>query len=81
MQTTTTEFALRLTAALLLGFGVGLERQWRQRMARTRTNALVCVGASAFVMAGSLVEHDPDAAVHIAAYVVSGSASWARASF
>jgi putative Mg2+ transporter-C (MgtC) family protein len=65
-------FALRLFSALLLGAVVGLERQWRQRMAGTRTNALVAAGASAFVMAGSLVGDDPTATGRIASYVVSG---------
>jgi len=59
-------------AALLLGAIVGLERQWRQRMAGTRTNALVAAGASAFVMAGTLIDNDPTAAGRIASYVVSG---------
>ena len=65
-------FAGRLAAALLLGAVVGLERQWRQRMAGTRTNALVAAGASAFVMAGLLVDGDPSARGRIASYVVSG---------
>jgi hypothetical protein len=34
------DFLIRLGSALLLGTLVGLERQWRQRMAGTRTNAL-----------------------------------------
>ena len=37
----TLDFSLRLGAALLMGAAVGLDRQWRQRMAGTRTNALV----------------------------------------
>lgn len=65
-------FVSRLFAALFLGTSVGLERQWRQRMAGTRTNALVAAGASAFVMAGSLVNQDPTASGRIASYVVSG---------
>lgn len=65
-------FAWRLTAALLLGAVVGVERQWRQRMAGTRTNALVAAGASAFVMTGLLVSDDPSARGRIASYVVSG---------
>lgn len=65
-------FAGRLFAALLLGAAVGLERQWRQRMAGTRTNALVAAGASAFVMAGLLLDGDPSARGRIASYVVSG---------
>lgn len=65
-------FAWRLAAALLLGAVVGLERQWRQRMAGTRTNALVAAGASAFVMTGLLLSDDPSARGRIASYVVSG---------
>ena len=51
---------------------VGLERQWRQRMAGTRTNALVAAGAAAFVMCGLLLEDDPSARGRIVSYVVSG---------
>lgn len=65
-------FSLRLFSALLLGAVVGLERQWRQRMAGTRTNALVAAGAPTFVMAGLLVGEDPTATGRIASYVVSG---------
>jgi hypothetical protein len=65
-------FLYRLLGAGLLGSIVGLERQWRQRMAGTRTNALVAAGASAFVMAGSLLVDDPSARGRIASYVVSG---------
>ena len=45
---TTVEFVLHLVCACVLGGIVGLERQWHQRMAGTRTNALVAAGASAF---------------------------------
>ncbi|HEX7158672.1 MAG TPA: MgtC/SapB family protein, partial [Edaphobacter sp.] len=70
---TTLQFVLRL--ALAIGFGslVGLERQWRQRMAGTRTNALVAAGAAAFIMSGYLLEgDDPSARGRIASYIVSG---------
>jgi putative Mg2+ transporter-C (MgtC) family protein len=69
---TTLHFTLRLFTALLLGAVVGLERQWRQRMAGTRTNALVAAGASAFVMAGSLLVDDLSATGREASNVVSG---------
>jgi putative Mg2+ transporter-C (MgtC) family protein len=72
MSPTTLQFLARLMSALLLGAVVGLERQWRQRMAGTRTNALVAAGASAFVMAGLLITNDPTAAGRVASYVVSG---------
>jgi putative Mg2+ transporter-C (MgtC) family protein len=72
MTLATLIFALRLMSALLLGALVGLERQWRQRMAGTRTNALVAAGAAAFVMCGLLLDNDPSARGRIVSYVVSG---------
>ena len=65
-------FGLHLLSALFMGATVGLERQWRQRMAGTRTNALVAAGASAFVMCGFLLGDDPSARGRIISYVVSG---------
>jgi len=65
-------FVLRLGAALLMGVCVGLERQWRQRMAGTRTNALVAAGAAAFVMCGFMVRDNSRGEAQIVSYVVSG---------
>src|SRR5579862_842013 len=66
------DFFLRLGAAVLMGAVVGLERQWRQRMAGTRTNALVAAGASAFVMCAFLVRESARSEAQIVSYVVSG---------
>ncbi|MGP0076316.1 MAG: MgtC/SapB family protein [Bryobacteraceae bacterium] len=66
------DFLLRLGVALLLGACVGLERQWRQRMAGTRTNALVSAGASAFVMCAFMVRDTSRSEAQIVSYVVSG---------
>ena len=66
------DFLSRLGGALLLGALVGLERQWRQRMAGTRTNALVAAGASAFVMCAFLVGDPLRSEIQIVCYVVSG---------
>jgi putative Mg2+ transporter-C (MgtC) family protein len=66
------DFVTRLFAALLLGAVVGLERQWRQRIAGTRTNALVAAGASAFVMCAFLVRDPNRNEAQIVSYVVSG---------
>lgn len=41
-------FATNLLVAMVLGSVIGLERQWRQRVAGLRTNALVCTGACMF---------------------------------
>jgi putative Mg2+ transporter-C (MgtC) family protein len=66
------DFVTRLFVALLLGAVVGLERQWRQRIAGTRTNALVAAGASAFVMCAFLVRDPNQNEAQIVSYVVSG---------
>src|SRR5215472_3029343 len=66
------DFIFRLGAALLMGAAVGLERQWRQRMAGTRTNALVAAGASAFVMCEFLAGQAVTNPTQIVSYVVSG---------
>src|ERR1700749_2307183 len=64
------EPALRLGLALLLGSAIGFERQWHQKMAGLRTNALVALGASGFVVFSGLVGGgDP---TRIAAQVVTG---------
>ena len=64
-------FTIRLLVALLLGALIGAERQWRQRMAGLRTNALVAAGAAMFVMMGGLIAGDGSQG-RVAAYVVSG---------
>lgn len=66
------QFAIRLFTAITLGSLVGLERQWRQRMAGTRTNALVAAGAAAFIMSGFVIDGDPSARGRIVSYIVSG---------
>ena len=39
------DFFIRLLSALFLVFIIGVERQYRQTLARIRTNVLVCVGS------------------------------------
>lgn len=68
------EFAntfVSLSVALLLGTVIGAERQYRQRTAGLRTNALVALGASAFVDLGMRLNGNPGAS-QILAYVASG---------
>jgi putative Mg2+ transporter-C (MgtC) family protein len=61
---------VRLGVALLLGSVIGIERQWYQKMAGLRTNALVALGSAGYVafsvMAGG---GDP---TRVAGQVVSG---------
>ncbi len=60
-----------LLVALVLGAAIGAERQYRQRTAGLRTNALVAVGASAFVDLGMRLNGNLGA-VQVLAYVASG---------
>jgi putative Mg2+ transporter-C (MgtC) family protein len=65
-------FAERIVVALVLGVAIGVERQWRQRMAGLRTNALVAVGAALFASISILMDAKVNP-TQVAAYVVSGT--------
>lgn len=65
-----TPYVLNLVVAMFLGALIGAERQWRQRMAGLRTNALVATGAAVFIL--SSIETSPDSPGRIAAQIVSG---------
>jgi putative Mg2+ transporter-C (MgtC) family protein len=62
---------LNLLVAACLGAAIGLERQWRQRLAGLRTNTLVALGAAIFVTYSRVVSDDAGSA-RMAAQVVSG---------
>jgi len=71
MQTLTiADFALRLGVGVGCGALIGLERQWRARMAGLRTNALVAAGATLFVLYA--VATEDSSPTRVASYVVSG---------
>lgn len=63
--------AAHLGVALACGAVIGSERQVRQRMAGLRTNALVALGAAAFVIFSQLVPNEVSP-TRVAAQVVSG---------
>ena len=52
------DFVLRLLAAMLLGAGIGVERQIKQRSAGLTTNALVSIGACLFVLLSEMTYLD-----------------------
>ena len=54
------EFVIHIAIAVVLGAAIGVERQWRQRQAGLRTNALVSTGAAAFVAVSLLVQGSTD---------------------
>jgi putative Mg2+ transporter-C (MgtC) family protein len=62
--------AIALGIAVSLGGVIGFERQWRNRLAGLRTNALVALGSATFVVFEALMPGgDP---TRVAAQVVSG---------
>jgi putative Mg2+ transporter-C (MgtC) family protein len=71
---TTVQMLLRILTGVGLGALIGFERQCRARMAGMRTNALVSVGATLFVLLsahgfGGMADADP---TRVAAQIVSG---------
>ncbi|MFT4215008.1 MAG: MgtC/SapB family protein [Microbacterium sp.] len=74
MDAATVELVIRILVGTVLGAAIGLERQWRSRMAGIRTNTLVASGSALFVVLGAYsfgdaVTADP---TRVAAQVVSG---------
>ena len=63
--------AARLGVALAVGLLIGLERQWRHKMAGLRTNTLVAVGAALFCLIAADTM-DPVEFHRIAAAIASG---------
>src|SRR5712664_2489227 len=63
--------AINLAVAFCLSAAIGVERQWRQRLAGLRTNTLVALGAASFVVFASLFPGEASP-TRVAAQVVSG---------
>ena len=63
--------AIGLVGAALLGALIGLERQLHKHPAGFHTNALVALGAAAYVIAGTLIG-DPTGPARVAGQVVTG---------
>ncbi|MDT3398136.1 MgtC/SapB family protein [Streptomyces sp. B1866] len=68
---TTFDFVTRLATGVGCGALIGVERQWRARMAGLRTNALVATGATLYVLY-SVAAEDTTSPTRVASYVVSG---------
>jgi putative Mg2+ transporter-C (MgtC) family protein len=62
----------RVGVATLLGVAIGVERQWRARMAGLQTMALVSMGASLFLILGAYSFHGDGDPTRVAAQIVSG---------
>lgn len=61
LDVTTTEAAIRIALALLMGALLGVEREWRSKPAGLRTHALVGEGSALFMMAGLLIYNEVQA--------------------
>lgn len=70
--TTLQGFSIRLVIAIVLGFIVGLERQWTKHQAGILTNVIVCVGAYAYSAFSYIAAGDNVDVTRVAAQVVSG---------
>lgn len=67
------DVVIRIALGFGLGCAIGIERQWRAKNAGLRTNALVCLGATLFVIMGGYSFHGPGAdPTRVAAQIVSG---------
>lgn len=66
------EFEHRLLLAFTLGTVIGLERQWRHKIAGIKTNALVAGGAALFILVSEKMSGDSTGAARIAANIVTG---------
>jgi putative Mg2+ transporter-C (MgtC) family protein len=65
------KYFVGLVIAVVLGALIGLERQLRNHPAGIHTNALVALGAAAYVIAGTIVG-DPTGPARIAGQVIVG---------
>lgn len=68
---TTYEFTTRIALAASLGAAIGIERQWRQKNAGLRTNTLVSLGSTAFILLSVSLGNGADPS-RVAAQIVSG---------
>lgn len=66
------ELLTRVGLATLLGIAIGIERQWRSRMAGLQTMALVSMGSALFlILSAYSFDHEGDR-LRVAAQIVSG---------
>jgi putative Mg2+ transporter-C (MgtC) family protein len=66
------ELLLRVGLATVLGIAIGVERQWRARIAGLQTMALVSMGAALFLILGAYTFHVEQDPTRVAAQIVTG---------
>ena len=68
----TRAFWLHVGTALLCGASIGLERQFRGKVAGVRTSSLICVGTSLFVAMGATLAPERADPTRVLGQVVTG---------
>ena len=64
---------ISITLAVVLGAGIGLERELSGKAAGLRTNLLICLGAAIFtIISGEWAKETGDSITRISAQIVSG---------
>ena len=66
------ELLVRVGLATLLGLAIGVERQWRSRMAGLQTMALVSMGSALYLILGAYAFHRDVDPTRVAAQIVTG---------
>jgi putative Mg2+ transporter-C (MgtC) family protein len=66
------ELLVRVGLATLLGLAIGIERQWRSRMAGLQTMALVSMGSALYLILGAYAFHRDVDPTRVAAQIVTG---------
>ncbi len=66
------QFEHRLLLAFVAGTIIGMERQWKHKIAGVKTNALVAGGAALFVLIAEKITVDGSAVSRIAANIITG---------
>jgi putative Mg2+ transporter-C (MgtC) family protein len=66
------ELLVRVGLATLLGIAIGIERQWRSRMAGLQTMALVSMGSALYLILGAYAFHRDTDPTRVAAQIVTG---------
>lgn len=58
--------------AVVCGFAIGLEREFKRKAAGLRTNILICLGAAIFTLISERMAGSQDSVTRIAAQIVTG---------
>jgi putative Mg2+ transporter-C (MgtC) family protein len=66
------ELLVRVGLATVLGIAIGIERQWRSRMAGLQTMALVSMGSALYLILGAYAFHRETDPTRVAAQIVTG---------